>query len=49
MDMPIQLREHLGIGKVPCEALGMKMLNYRELIVKIFLFLALSSVLGVIK
>ena len=33
------VREHLGIKKVPCEVLGMKRLSFRELVVKIFLFL----------
>ena len=37
------VREHLGIKKVPCEALGMGRLSSRELIVNIFLFLVLWS------
>ena len=41
------VREHLGIEKVPCEMLGMKRLSSRELVVKIFLFLVLQSVLVV--
>jgi len=44
-----KVREHLGIKKVPCEVLGMKRLSSRKLIVKIFLFLVLYSVLVVKK
>jgi len=40
-----KVREHLGIKKVPREVLGMKRLSSRKLIVKIFLFLVLQSVL----
>ena len=42
-----KVREHLGIKKVPPEVLGMKRLSSRKLIVKIFLFLVLQSVLVV--
>ena len=41
------VRVHLGIKKVPHEVLGMKRLSSRKLIVKIFLFLVLQSVLVV--
>ena len=39
------VREHLGTRKVPCEVLGMRRLSSRELVIKIFLFLVLWSVL----